>query len=210
MPGKCPAQACHVGNGQYMVAAISILQLSLKRFHFDIGFGKYSLLATWKWGLPIVNCYPTELKGGLNFGGVPSMFWLGNGSRNWSFWVVLLCVSFLFQYTQNWEFSHSEICLWLEICNSRRRVLVCGSPWRGGPEAMSLAQLHRYTVGALQPRPRWYLKDTSDIGRDDRSQFPREFLLLEWVWSLPDSSWPDGFTLIVLDVNDSVMQRPCF
>lgn len=49
----------------------------------------------------------------------------------------------------------------------------------GGPEAMSLAQLHRYTVGAPRPRPRWYLKDTSDIGLVDRSQFPREFLLLE-------------------------------
>lgn len=65
-------------------------------------------------------------KGGLHFGGVTSIFWLGNGSGSWAFWVVLLCESFLFRYTQIWGFSHIGICLWWENCHLRRKVLVWG------------------------------------------------------------------------------------
>lgn len=82
-------------------------------------------------------------KGGLHFGGVTSIFWLGNGSRSWAFWVVLLCESFLFHYTQIWGFSHIEICLWWENCHLRRKGLVWGtSGGRAGMEVSSPAHLH--------------------------------------------------------------------
>lgn len=89
------------------------------------------------------------------------LFWLGNGLRSRTFWVVFLCDAFFFFFlhcTQIWEFSHSEICLWLENCHSRRKLLVCGRSWRGGPDVWSVSSPTPSTLVSQRYRGHWWEK----------------------------------------------------
>lgn len=143
------------------------------------------------------------LKGGLNFGCVPSVFWLGKGSRNWTFWVVLLCESFLFQYTQNWKLSHVEICLWLDNVTLEGNCLYMAGL---GEEGQKPWAWHSSTCTWYElPDP--VLPGISETSAETTDHSP------PWILTIRLSlitAWLQLARWVVSDVNDLVMRHLCF